>query len=641
MCGIAGYFSLRDRGVRPDSDERLSRQIGTIRHRGPDALQTWTGPGVGLAHARLAVIDLSTKAHQPMLTNEGALAIVMNGEIYNFQELREDLRAFGHVFRTSSDTEVILHGYRQWGADVVHKLRGMFAYALYDAREETLILARDRIGKKPLTYAIVDDVLVFGSEIKSLLVWPGMKREADLSAIHDYLTFQYVPAPKSAFVGVRKLPPASMLVIQRPRMAEPQRYFNWPAPAEALRRPGEQLIEELRAHLREAVRLRMIADVPLGAFLSGGVDSSAIVAFMAMQSDQPVRTFTIGFDESQYDERAYARTVAERYGTRHEEFVVRASGAEILDDLVYLYNEPYADSSAIPSYFVSKLAREHVTVALNGDGGDEAFLGYTRYRACRQLDALDRALPRPLGKMLATMAFIAPSALDRYKLIRHGRQALMQLFEPRSRRYETFIAYFSDAAKTRLYSSKMRDFLARSSMDALDPYFDAAPTLAWGAQWADLHTYLPDDLLVKVDVATMAHGLEGRSPFLDQVLLSWACTVPEDQRFGGKETKSLLKQAMEPYLPHDVLYRPKMGFGVPIDHWLRTQLKEAVYDLLTGETARARGLFDIGEVRALLDRHMGGENWAGRVWALLMLELWFRMWIDTSSALSDPPYSTS
>lgn len=636
MCGIAGYFSLVDSGVRPDSHDLLTRQINTIRHRGPDALRTWTGPGVGLAHARLSVIDLSTNAHQPMLTTDGAFAIVFNGEIYNFQELREDLRALGHVFRTSSDTEVILHGYRQWGADVVHKLRGMFAYALYDKHQETLILARDRVGKKPLSYAIVDDVVVFGSEIKSLLVWPGMKREANLSAIHDYLTFQYVPAPQSAFVGVRKLPPGSMLVIRRPRMAEPQDYFRWPSPAEAVRRPTEQLIEELRGHLREATRLRMIADVPFGAFLSGGVDSSAIVAFMAMQSDQPVRTFTIGFDQSQYDERTYARMVAERYGTRHEEFVVRPSGAEILDELVYLYNEPYADSSAIPSYFVSKLARQHVTVVLNGDGGDEAFLGYTRYRACRQLDAFDRALPGPLGKLLAKIAYAAPSVLDRYKLFRHGRQALMRRSEPRSRRYETFIAYFTDAAKTRLYSDKMRDFLARSSLDALDPFFDAAPTLAWGAQWADLHTYLPDDLLVKIDVATMAHGLEGRSPFLDHVLLSWACTVPEDQRFAGNETKSLLKQAMEPYLPHDVLYRPKMGFGVPIDHWLRTQLKDAAYDLLTGETARARGLFEIGEVRALLDRHMGGENWASRIWALLMLEMWFRMWIDTPTALSHP-----
>ncbi|MBP0462573.1 asparagine synthase (glutamine-hydrolyzing) [Roseomonas sp. PWR1] len=636
MCGIAGYFSLTDRGIRADSDELLSRQINTISHRGPDALQTWTGPGVGLAHARLSIIDLSSNAHQPMLSDDGQLAIVFNGEIYNFQEVREELRALGHVFRTSSDTEVILHGYRQWGADVVHRLRGMFAYALHDAREETFILARDRVGKKPLSYAVVDGVLVFGSEIKSLLVWPGMKREADLSAIHDYLTYQYVPSPQSAFVGVRKLPPASMLVVRRGRMGEPQRYFDWPTPAEAVRRPREQLIEELHGHLREATRLRMIADVPLGAFLSGGVDSSAVVAFMAMQSEQPVRTFTIGFDEAQYDERAYARMVAERYGTRHEEFVVRPNAAEILDDLVYLYNEPYADSSAVPSYLVSKIARQHVTVVLNGDGGDEAFLGYSRYRACRQLAGLDSALPGPIGKALAALAGAAPRALDRFKLVRHGRQALMRRFEPRSRRYETFIAYFSDAAKGQLYAGDMRNFLARSSLDALDRFFDAAPTFAWGAQWADLHTYLPDDLLVKMDIATMAHGLEGRSPFLDHELLSWACTVPEDQRFEGNEPKSLLKQAMEPYLPHDVLYRPKMGFGVPIDRWLRTELKDAVYDLLTGETARARGLFDIGEVRALLGRHMGGENWASRIWALLMLEMWFRMWIDTPTALSHP-----
>ncbi len=615
MCGIAGYFSLIDRCIRPDSDHLLSRQISMISHRGPDALQFWTGPGIGLAHARLSIIDLSANAHQPMLSEDGRLAIVFNGEIYNFQEVREQLLALGHVFRTSSDTEVILHGYRQWGAEVVHKLRGMFAYALHDASEETLILTRDRVGKKPLAYAVVDGVLVFGSEIKSLLVWPGMKREADLASVHDYLTYQYVPSPQSAFIGVRKLPPASMLIIRRGRMEEPQRYFNWPAPGEAIDRPREQLIEELHGHLREATRLRMIADVPLGAFLSGGVDSSAIVAFMAMQSP---------------------RMVADRYGTQHEEFVLRPSAAKILDDLVYLYNEPYADSSAVPSYLVSSIARQHVTVVLNGDGGDEAFLGYTRYRACRQLAGIDSFLPRPIGKALALLAAAAPRALDRYKLIRHGREALMRRFEPHSRRYETFIAYFSDAAKNQLYAGDMRHFLARSSLDALAPFFDAAPTLAWGAQWADLHTYLPDDLLVKMDIATMAHGLEGRSPFLDHELLSWACTIPEHQRFDRDEPKSLLKQAMEPYLPHDVLYRPKMGFGVPIDHWLRTELKDTAYDLLTSETARSRGLFNISEVRALLDRHMGGENWAMRIWALLMLEMWFRMWIDTPTALSHP-----
>jgi asparagine synthase (glutamine-hydrolysing) len=636
MCGIAGFFDLKGRGVRPDGADLLGRQIYAMTYRGPDAKVAWNGPGVGMVHARLSIIDLSVAANQPMASEDGRLMIVFNGEIYNFLELRGELEAKGYSFRTKSDTEVILAGYKAWGIDVVHRLRGMFAIALYDRGLDQIMLFRDRVGKKPMVFAVVDGVFVFGSEIKSLLVWPGMKREADLEAIDEYLTYQYVPSPLSAFKGVEKLSPGSLLIVKRGEVGQQKHYYHWPVPSKAVARPEAELKEELVAHLKEATRLRMISDVPIGAFLSGGVDSSAVVAMMAMQSSKPIKTFTIGFDEKAYDEREYAAMVAKRYGTDHEEFVVKPKAMDVLDDLVYYYNEPYADSSAIPTYYVSRISREKVTVVLNGDGGDEAFLGYSRYKNCRKLAAIDDVVPFWLGRRLSDMAHAAPRSLDGFKLVRHARQVLTKRFERRSRRYETFIAYFSDMAKNQLYAGDMRRFLAVSKLDRLDPYFDAAPTMSWGAQWADLHTYLPDDLLVKVDIASMANSLEARSPFLDHEMLAWACTIPENLRFEGDETKSLLKRAMEPYLPHDVLYRPKMGFGVPIDVWLRTDMKDIAHDLLTGQTARQRGLFDPAEVRSLLDRHAKGENWAIRIWALLMLEMWFRMWIDPATALTHP-----
>jgi asparagine synthase (glutamine-hydrolysing) len=368
----------------------------------------------------------------------------------------------------------------------------------------------------------------------------------------------------------------------------------------------------------------MISDVPLGAFLSGGVDSSAVVAMMAQVSDQPVRTFTIGFEEQLFDERRFARMVADRYGTRHEEMVVKPDAISILESLVYHYGEPFADSSAIPTYYVSKIAREQVTVILSGDGGDESFLGYPRYLNCRRQDetAGSAAVTAPgawLRKILSTVA--------------HRRRAPFAEVAPtasRSRRYEQYIAYFSDEAKNQLYSGDMKRYLARSSLDRLEPWLAEGPTFASGAAWADIHTYLPDDLLVKVDVASMANSLEVRAPFLDHKLMEWALRIPEQHRFRGDETKSLLKEAMEPHLPGELLYRPKMGFGVPIDVWLRNEMKAFAYETLLSDRASKRNLFDRGEVRRLLDRHSAGENWSSRIWALLMLELWFQMWIDKS-----------
>jgi asparagine synthase (glutamine-hydrolysing) len=631
MCGIAGFFDIDVRPRRADASDLLLSQIDACRYRGPDAKGAWEAPGVGLGHARLAIIDLSESANQPMFSADRQVAAAFNGEIYNFQDVRRELEAKGHAFRTNSDTEVIVEGYRAWGTDVVHRLRGMFAIALFDTAQDQLVLIRDRVGKKPLCYGVFDGTLVFGSEIKSILRWPGVPRRPNLDALDQYLTFQYVPAPLTAFEGVFKLPPAHMLVARRGGAPKIARYFELPKPNAAKHRPEPQLVEELLHHLREATRLRMISDVPLGAFLSGGVDSSSVVAMMALESGRPVKTFTIGFEEEAYDERPFARAVAQRYATDHHEFVVRPRALEVLDDLVFHYGEPFADSSAIPTYYLSKLARQHVTVALNGDGADESFLGYVRYLNCRRLERIHRALPEWVARPLLRLTRALPRTADRVAFVRRARQALARRADRPSRRYEQFIAYFPDEAKRPLYAGDMTAYLDRSALDRLDHYFDEGPTMAMGAGWADIHSYLPDDLLVKVDIASMANSLEARSPFLDHELMSWAATIPEDQRFNGDEPKGLLKTAMEPFLPRELLYRPKMGFAVPIDLWLRGEIKGFARDTLLGRAARERGLFRQEEVESMLDRHARGENLAPRLWALLMLELWFEMWIDPAN----------
>lgn len=600
MCGIAGFFDLTSRSLRADAQAILRNQVDTFRYRGPDASGVFAGPGVGLAHVRLSIIDISPASNQPFFDDTGTVAVVFNGEIYNFHDLRSSLIARGRRFRTQSDTEVLAEGFAEWGDAIVDRLRGMFSIAIYDSSSDRLLLVRDRVGKKPLYYTFVGDTLVFASEIKGILAFPNVRAQPDLGAIHDYLTFQYVPSPHTAFSGIYKMPPGHLMTVTRHARPKPHAYYSFPPPGRTLPVSTTDATEQVIEQLREATRLRLIADVPLGAFLSGGVDSSSVVAMMASLSNSAVNTFTIGFDEHAYDERRYARMVAARYGTNHREFTVRPDAVGILPHLIYHYGEPFADSSAIPTYYVSQIAREHVTVILSGDGADESFFGYSRYNLCREKDV--------------------PG------MRRSGR----------SRLYEQSIAYFSDAAKNELYSGDFRQLLKRSSLDLIEPYFATADTLASGAAWADIHTYLPDDLLVKVDVASMAHSLEVRSPFLDHKLMEWAASVPEDQRFAIGETKSLLKSAMRGFLPDELLYRPKMGFGVPIEHWLRREMREFTRDILLSDRARARGIFNPDAIQSLLDRHNLGENWAIRIWALLMLELWFEMWIDHSPPTTPP-----
>jgi asparagine synthase (glutamine-hydrolysing) len=570
-----------------------------------------------------------------MVSADGSAWITYNGEIYNFAEIRQELEALGYPFRSRSDTEVIVNGWQAWGPKIFSRLRGMFALAIWDRRSQRLILARDRLGKKPLYYAPTATAFLFGSEIKAVLAWPGLPRAADLSAIDSYLTFGYVPAPQTAFDGVRKLPAAHYLVIEAlpdGSIGEPElmRYWRLPGPRRARRhRHAAELRRELVAELEEAVRLRLMSDVPLGAFLSGGVDSSAVVATMARVGGGRVKTFSIGFSAKEYDETRYARMVAERYATDHEEFIVEPDAIAVLPQLIWHYGEPFADPSAIPTYYVSQMARRKVTVALNGDGGDECFLGYPRYKAMHHLSRLD-GLPRwsrvGLGRSLA----LAPHAMQRRFKIPRIRALLQTPDQRPSRRYGFTIVYFTEDDKAAGYADALQEHLAGTALDLIEPYFAEADSLVSGANWADIHTYLPDDLMVKVDVASMAHGLESRSPLLDHVFVEWAAELPEKLKLARGETKALFKSAMEPYLPNELLYRPKMGFGCPVDHWFRSELKELAYDVLLSRSASERSLFRPDYVRRLLDEHCAlTHDHQTRLWALLMLELWFQMWIDS------------
>src|SRR5271168_2961033 len=608
MCGISGFLLPGSTMPRGAAESRLWSMIATLRHRGPDDEGVLTYGRAVLAHARLSIIDLSPAGHQPMASADRTAWITYNGEIYNFAEIRQELEALGYPFRSRSDTEVIVNGWQAWGPKVFSRLRGMFALAIWDRRSRQLILARDRLGKKPLYYAHTATAFLFGSEIKAVLAWPGSSRAADLSAIDNYLTFGYVAAPQTAFDGIRKLPAAHYLVIEAlpdGSLGEPElvRYWRLPRPRGAQRhRPAAELRQELVAQLEEAVRLRLISDVPLGAFLSGGVDSSAVVATMARVGGGRVKTFSIGFSAKQYDETRYARMVAERYATDHQELVVEPDAVTVLPRLVWHYGEPFADPSAIPTYYVSEMARRKVTVALNGDGGDEAFLGYSRYSAMRHLARLDR-LPQWSRLALARLLACAPAGLQRELKLPQIRDVLEASAGRSEQRYAGTIVFFADRDKEAGYGEAMRAQLGHSALDLLAPYFAAADGLVAGANWADLHTYLPDDLMVKVDVASMAHGLETRSPLLDHVLLEWAAGIPADTRMAGGRTKALFKRAMEPYLPREVIYRKKMGFGCPIDEWLRAELKPLAYDTLLAPAARDRGLMRTDYVERLLAEH--------------------------------------
>lgn len=634
MCGITGVWS---RSGLPDAatlSERLTAMAATLRHRGPDASGVWSDGMVGLGHTRLAIIDLTAAGHQPMSTIEGDLHIVFNGEIYNFPALRSDLMSLGHHFESRSDTEVILNGYRHWGVGVLDRLRGMFAFALWDSRKRQLLLARDRVGKKPLYYGWVRDRLVFGSEIKAILAWPETERVPNYEAIHHYLSYRYVPDAMTAFSGIQALKPAHYMIVNADGSTRVERYWSLPeAPRSAVRRL-EDIKHELVERLDEAVRLRLISDVPVGAFLSGGVDSASVVASMARVAEGRIRTFTVGFNDASADERADARLIADRYGTDHSDFVVTPQVADVLPKIVWHHGEPFADPVAIPSYYLSEITREHVTVALNGDGGDENFLGYRRHAGARISAWLDK-LPMAVRKKVAAAGRMLPldNAVRGFPV--QLRQLMLAADQTRAARYGSWVTYFSDDLKEELYGESMRPLLQKVSTALLDRWFANGASPEDCTARADIHTFLPDDLLVRIDIAAMAHGLEGRSPFLDHEFMTFAASIPASQKMTGIRTKSLLRAAMEDRLPRQVLYGPKRGFPMPL-RGVIDDLRDMIYDVLLSDTAASRGLFQYQRLQNLLsDHYEGNRSRPHEIWALLMLELWFNTWIDGAGRLHD------
>jgi asparagine synthase (glutamine-hydrolysing) len=678
VCGISGAY--HDRTEAPVTAGRLRAMGEAQRHRGPDDGAVWTDGPVGLGHRRLSIIDLDG-GRQPMANETGSVRVVFNGEIYNYQELRQSLRARGHRFATQSDTEVIVHLYEEEGPACVARLRGMFALAVWDADTRRLLLARDRAGEKPLVYAELPDGIVFASEIAALLEDERVPREIDMVALDEYLTHLYVPSPRTMLRAVRKLPPGHLLICE-PGRRELRRYASLSfAEKEVL--PEEEWIERAGAALREAVRVRLMSDVPLGAFLSGGIDSSAVVALMTELTGRKVATFSIGFAENEYNELPYARVIARQFETEHHEFEVRPDAIDVLPALVRHYGEPFGDSSALPLYYLAQLTRGHVTVALSGDGGDETFAGYPRYlnavRGAGYPRAADEGKAAMKGAAVrggrvggtgwggvrseATWQLAAANCLSRLPhgvrraaagaaagLPRgHGSRGTTERLRRFSRylclspeeRYADAMSYFPAHLKARLLTTEARASIvhARGGEEGIAPSTFAAafqradgPALLDRLLQVDTETYLPDDLMVKADIATMAHSLEARAPFLDPPLMELAARIPADLKVRGGETKYLLKRVVGRLLPPEILARPKAGFALPVDRWLRGPLRAYAEELLLTGPAAGRGLFDLRWLREFVDEHMEGRaDHSGALWGLMHLELWQQMFLDRAA----------
>ena len=600
----------------------------SLFHRGPDAGGLHLEPGLGLAHRRLSIIDLST-GQQPLYNEDGSVAVVFNGEIYNFQELEKELASCGHTFRTRCDTEVIVHGWEEWGASCVTRFRGMFAFALWDRNQETLFLARDRLGVKPLYYAqLPNGPWIFGSELKALLVHPGLSRVIDPIAVEDYFAFGYVPEPRTIFKGVFKLSPGCTLALKRGQPA-PRPVQYWDVPFARVMPPTEQEArEELVFRLRESVKLRMISDVPLGAFLSGGVDSSAVVAMMAGLVAEPIVTCSISFGEAAFNESAYARMVAERYHTRHHVEQVDPDDFSLVDRLATIYDEPYADSSAIPTYRVCELARRTVTVALSGDGGDESFGGYNRYRWHIDEERVRSLLPRQIRRLVfGPLGRLYPKADWAPRLFR-AKSTLQALARDSLEAYFHSISFVHDGMRRELFSERFRrELQGYAAVEVLRRHAERAPSdhpLSL-VQYLDFKTYLVGDINTKVDRASMAHSLEVREPLMDHPLVEWVSSLPPGYKLRNREGKYLFKKALTPYLPSEILYRPKMGFAVPLAKWFRGPLRRQVREAVLGSVLADTGWFNATCLRRLVDDHQSGRHdHSVSLWTLLMFESFLR-----------------
>ena len=604
----------------------IKRMCGVIEHRGPDDEGFHVEGGLALGMRRLSIIDLVT-GHQPISNEDGSVWIVFNGEIYNFRELRDDLIARGHSFQTNTDTEAIVHLYEDEGEACVQRLRGMFAFAIWDRRKRKLFIARDRVGIKPLHYCLAGDKLIFASEIKAILQHPAVSREVNLEAISDFLTFGYVPDPASAFRGILKLEPGHTLTFKDGRIST-RRYwdFNYhqSGPSE---RPREEsyYTERIRELIAESVRLRLVSDVPLGAFLSGGIDSSTVVAMMAREMDRPVKTFSIGFTDSSFDELHYARITARHFNTEHHEFIVTPDVCKIVEEIIWHHDEPFADVSSIPTYIVSKMAREHVTVVLSGDGGDELFGGYGRYLVDRRRAVFER-IP---GFLRRNFMLRASRAIPRAM---YGKNFLRNAALDSDARYVDSISYFDEDSKRALLSPEVRRWLAGRDSSNEFRRLLAVPHSSERLDhlvYLDSKTYLPGDILTKVDRMSMAHSIEARVPLLDHKLIEFVQTIPAPLKLRGSIGKHILKSAVRGLIPDEIIDRQKQGFGVPIKRWFNTELRELLYDTLTDGRTRQRGYFNQSVVDEILDEHRRGRrDNSTHLWGLLTLELWHRAFID-------------
>jgi asparagine synthase (glutamine-hydrolysing) len=616
MCGIAGFIDGQRN--RENAEQLIDSMCSVIRHRGPDDQGVWLADGVALGMRRLSIIDLAG-GHQPIFNEDESVLVVFNGEIYNYRELQQELQASGHQFRTNSDTESIVHAYEEYGDDCVKHLRGMFVFALWDRRRKRLLAARDRFGKKPLNYYWDGERLIFGSEIKSILE-ANIPRAVNPVALDEYLAYGWVPTPHTLFTGVSKLPAAHVLVYEDGQIST-KRYWELPF-TPTCHDDEATAIERTRELLKEAVQVRLMSEVPLGAFLSGGVDSSIVVGLMSSVMAQPVKTFSIGFEEDDYSELPYARQVARHFGTEHHEFFVRPELVSVLPQLVWAYDEPFADSSMLPTYYVSKLAREHVTVVLTGDGGDEIFGGYNRY--LREMSI--HRIPGFLRFLLGYGSMLMPESMRGKKRLGTWRKDLATrcahawaILPPGSRSSIYSPEYFKLVCEHDPYEQQMHEFRTVSDLDVTAQQ-----------QYVDARLYLADDILVKVDKASMLNSLETRTPLLDQYLVEYVSSLPSAIRTHNGALKYLLKKAGADMLPPEILTRRKHGFSVPIKHWFRRDLIDYAYGMLDSSRARQRGIFDQQFIRNLLQAHNSAKlvNSSEAIWALLCLELWFQIYMD-------------
>ena len=638
MCGIAGIF--HPDVPKPVDPMRVEAMAATLAHRGPDGAGVWTAPGIGLGHRRLAIVDLSDAGAQPMLTPDRRLAVTFNGMIYNFREVRAELEAKGHIFISESDTEVILAAWRQWGPECLSRFNGMFAFALYDADRDALFLARDRLGVKPLFYAeLGDGALIFASELKGLLAHPRLRCAPDPKAIEDFLAYGYVPDDTSIVAGVRKLPAGHFLLVRRGHaVPQPTRWWDVDF-SNPDRRPAKALQEELVARLREAVTSRMVADVPYGAFLSGGVDSSAVVAFMAEASRGAVETCSIGFDEADHDETNYARMVAERFATHHRERIVAADDFTLIDRLADAFDEPFADASALPTYQVSALAREKVKVALSGDGADEAFAGYRRYRLFMAEERARSFLPGPLGGLAGALGRVYPK-LDWAPQFLRAKTTLQALGQGSGLAYANAVGVTPEAIRRRIFTAPLDGHLAEARYVRAMAEAPAQDPLS-RAQYADLKLWLPGDILTKVDRTSMAVSLEAREPLLDHRLIEFAARLPARMRLRGGSGKWLMKRALADRLPEEILHRRKMGFVTPVSAWFRGPLAAQAAAIAHGSALAETGWFESAAIARIADAHKSGRADHGRLlWQLFMLDKSLQRLFGLGGASSRRPGSS-